>query len=156
MPVQQVTKKTPSYTAVKVCDNTSKKQVVYLFPVGTKIATTNDQYLVKPGGIYHKGKKLEMLQLPMFDMAALKVLSNGDNIIDQKDSEYYVKAEAKNTNALATAINKELSGCGSSTRVKEVKDSEGSFSNAGVSPKGFDIIFGDGLTQESKSLEIKF
>lgn len=156
MPVPQVTKKAPVYTTVKMCDNTSKKEVIYSIPIGTKIATTKENYLVKTDGIYSNGKKLEKLELPKFDMAALKALAHGDNVIDEKDAKYFTSAEAKTPNALAKAINKELAKSGSSTRVKEVEDGDGSFSNAGVSPKGFDIIFGDGLTQESKSLEINF
>jgi len=83
--VQPVAQKGCTAVNFRNIENT-KDNITYNIPIGTKITTTKKQYEVKPDGIYLGKQKLESLDLPLFDLAALKKFDiDGDKNIEFED-----------------------------------------------------------------------
>lgn len=167
--VQKVSGKKDSYTAVKFHDNESKKDVTYNIPIGTKIATTKKEYIIKKDGVYCEGKKTGKVDVALFNVAALNAFdANKDGSIDKKDvtiindlQKKYDKLPEKvrmqkHPDCLPSRINKQAEKLGSEYYVFDVHDEDGSIEDAYCDKSGFQANFSVGRDLHQKTFGITF
>ncbi len=131
-------KKQPQYAPVQFSDSQNGKNQTFNVPVGTRITTTSDGYVVRNDGIYNnKGEKVQNIPVILPQAASLSIFdANKDGNIDDADAH---ELDDKNVAAL---INDKLARSGSSFRVVDtIDDFDGGFADAAVYDEGFYVTF---------------
>lgn len=147
-------KKQPQYAPVQFSDSQNGKNQTFNVPVGTRITTTSDGYVVRNDGIYNnKGEKVDNIPVILPQATALSIFdANKDGKIDDIDSGILDDGN------VAPAINDKLARSGSNYRIIDtIDDFDGGFADAAVCDEGFFATFraGGHPNGTAKSLRIQ-
>ena len=145
--------KQQQYRPVQFNDGQNGKKQTFNVPVGTRINTTSDGYIVKSDGIYNsKGEKTDNIPVILPQATSLSIFdANKDGKIDDYDAGIL---EDKN---VAKIINDQLARNGSKYHVQNtIDDFDGGFAEAAVHDEGFYATFriSDVSDKDKKSLSI--
>lgn len=133
-------KKQIKYAPVQFNDSQNGKKQTFNVPVGTRIATTSDGYVVKADGIFNnKGEKVENIPVILPQSTALSIFdANKDGKIDDVDAGILEDVN------VAASINDKLARNGSSFRIIDtIDDFDGGFADAAVYDQGFYATFSE-------------